>query len=30
MQLRIWGFLPRGWKNKEVVLKKNDYIRGED
>lgn len=22
MQLRIWGFLPRGWRNKEVVLKK--------
>lgn len=29
MQLRIWGFLPRGWRNKEVVLKKNDYIRGD-
>ena len=22
MQLRIWRFIPRGWRNKEVVLKK--------
>lgn len=22
MQLQIWRFIPRGWRNKEVVLKK--------
>lgn len=30
MQLRIWRFLPRRWRNRKVVLKKNDYIRGEN
>lgn len=22
MQLRIWRFIPHGWRNREVVLKK--------